>query len=421
MIQWICFVKRLPILWVVAFGLLGAGCSDAGSSEEKAQLDEHLKLAKQEGMYLNLAEWRAEFAPIAPEKNAAKIYLNLPQLQDPDETLNSNFWPALYESKNEAQLVSESQLVKENNEILEALGKATGLEQCRFEVGKDNEIAGFYELTAPLKRGVNLLLIRSFLEAKQGKNDTAIKTIDQAFKVGNHFQQDPFPLAVLVGEAFNSRAMEHLATLACLNHPNQFYANELQNRISAFEGVNLKNMLAYRLPLDLQVIDTLLKETKNDRLQMDRNGVQKSVPANPGQSLALAKIRIVRGHRSLWKLAKTDITEQFDFDSFENSGKLANQEIGLGLEKFEARDSDFQEPPMEISRVRWSLSKIVGYQVLVKALSQPEIPATMDTSKFISPADGKPARYSATPEQIVIDMGKTPSGGASRIIRIKRK
>ena len=174
---------------------------------------------------------------IPPARNAAGVYRRLQALLK-EKPLDENAWKigaalSTRRTFTGAEIDSVRQLLADREDVLALVHRAAAMPKCNFERDWSQSPWLTFPEYAVLRNSARLLRAESYLLAREGRFNEAIRHLEEGFRIEEHANTDPWLLGFLTGSACRSLLLAGFVDVLTLAGPNANVASKVQESLRA--------------------------------------------------------------------------------------------------------------------------------------------------------------------------------------------
>ncbi len=363
-------------------------------------LQKELELARNDGIPTSAAEFRATIKVPAEADNAAPFYRQLPPT-GPRPDISNFQWRLIWDPSPEA--VNDVQTALKQYQKWFDFSDQIVMRPSFWVDRKWEEGMGALQPELAQGRGLaQVLLLRGSLKARQGDAAGAVSDARGASQIASHFGSEPTLISNLVGDSITQIVLYKVAEWTFRYRDVPQYPELLSQTLKAWEQPDLRAEVSADLYQGLLLMDQV--QTKEGRALVgltedDRAPGDAYMAEVMNQPVEAGKLRFAKGFRQYWKALRPFNQERATEARFEMTSGMLSVPTAVKL-----IESLFGDNYVESERLKSYDARRVFYAVFLKAARE-EFPAKLDTSRFISPIDGKPVRYSYDGNELIIQAG----------------
>ncbi len=391
--------------------------------QDEAAYQEQLRLARQEGLPTNAAEYAAIIRPAEPAENAALIYRRLagtmrgyPDFSKLDLALTFHATP---QTRSEAK-----QALVKYKSALDLADQAVVLPRCWFDRNWAMGAAVLFHEFADMKAVAKLLALRGSVAANEGRSEDAIAEAKRIFTISKHLREEPHEIARLVSESVSVIAKRSLAGWAYTHRDQPEYRLALVKSMDELPKPSLKEEHRNLLVDALSMIELCSTREGREELGLKEDdlphGAEMIFPLLLSQSKARAEI--VRAARASWAALELPPSKRKEaFETATHDLYTAMLAFPTALSIYEQLSSGNLFSRTVNRELNWEAGR-QQYLALARALEGPKPPASIKTNDLLSPFDGKPISYKFDGKQIVLSvsgyMRYSPDGPTPVVLKV---
>ncbi len=378
-------------------------------------LEKELALARKDGIPTTAAEFRATIKVPAQKDNAAQFYRVLNRMRPSPRDISSFIWSLNWDPAPEA-LESARAKLKEHQNWLDLGDQITKRPAFWMDRKWEDGHAVLYPEYAQGRSLAQLLLLRGTLKAREG--DVAGESSDArgALRIASHFESETTSISKKVSDSITQIVLHRVTEWAFRQRDNSTYPALLDEILRRWRRPDLRAEVRLDLYQGLLLMDQARTKEGREKIGLieeDRSPLDDIFPELSGQSVEAGKTRFAKGFRQYWKALKPLNQEQATAATFEMMSGLMS--VPTAVKVVENLNPDFDES----DRIATLEGRRMVHAVFVKA-ARATYPKLLDTSKFISPIDGKPVRYFYDGTELKISAGTVDDREIQLILPPKR-
>ena len=364
--------------------------------------EEELRLARQEGLITNAAEYKATIPPVPVAENAAQFYIRMDEIPGRGDNF-SGLHHRILRTPDPLALREARVYLAQKKNLLDLADQAAKLPRCWFDRDWSQGAAVSLEELADLKRGARAIALRGSVAAAEGRTDAAIQDAQRLFTIARHAGEEGHLISRMVMESIYELGIRHLAYSASMHRDEPAYRKALADAIAAYPSPDYRREYSDELYQVLLVLDDLGTVAGRRRVGLpeeSRSFWQRF--SSPSPDRADAKLKIVKAEREFWAAIGGPTPDP----AKAVEARLTRTRVFSNVPVLQAIFS--RENDTVALRIHRGSSRRMKWIALNRALAGSAIPRSIKTDDLSSPYDKRPLTYRFDGKQVEIDVSAPP-------------